>query len=44
MRALCWNGADLKLDSAYPVPQRDDRTALVKVHLAAARLLPPWMR
>jgi threonine dehydrogenase-like Zn-dependent dehydrogenase len=34
MRALYWDGAVLRLDSAYPSPRGDDRTALVKVHLA----------
>ncbi|MET0503092.1 MAG: alcohol dehydrogenase catalytic domain-containing protein [Candidatus Binatia bacterium] len=34
MRALYWDGAALKLNSAYRSPECDHRTALVKVHLA----------
>lgn len=34
MRALYWNGCELKLDSSRRAPQADDRTAVVKVRLA----------
>ncbi len=34
MRALYWNGSDLKFDSSHRAPQADDRTAVVKVLLA----------
>ena len=34
MRALVWNGHELTFDSSYRTPVLDDRTAIVKVHLA----------
>jgi len=34
MEAIYWNGRELSLDASYPMPKADDRTALVKVHLA----------
>jgi len=34
MRALYWNGCELKLDSSRRAPEADDRTAVVKVRLA----------
>ena len=34
MRALCWDGRELKLNAAYSAPKFDDQTALIKVHLA----------
>lgn len=34
MKALYWNGQDLWLDNHYAVPQADEQTALIKVHLA----------
>jgi threonine dehydrogenase-like Zn-dependent dehydrogenase len=34
MRALYWDGHELTLKSAYPAPNPDDRTAVIKVHLA----------
>ncbi len=34
MRALHWNGRELRLDSSYSSPKADDRTALIRVHLA----------
>ena len=34
MRALCWDGRELKLNSAHLGPKSDDHTALIKVHLA----------
>ncbi len=34
MRALCWDGQELKLNSAHLEPKADDHTALIKVHLA----------
>lgn len=34
MRALYWNGRELKFEPAYPTPAADGETALVKVHLA----------
>ena len=34
MRALHWNGNRLQLDPAYPTPQADDHTAVVRLRLA----------
>src|SRR5262245_47824511 len=34
MRALCWDGGELKFDSSYVAPKSNDHTALIKVHLA----------
>lgn len=34
MQALRWDGQHLRLDPAYPTPQADDQTALVRVLLA----------
>jgi threonine dehydrogenase-like Zn-dependent dehydrogenase len=34
MRALYWNGCELKLDSSRRAPEADDRTAVVEVRLA----------
>jgi len=34
MRALCWDGAELRQDSTYRSPARQGDMALVKVHLA----------
>jgi threonine dehydrogenase-like Zn-dependent dehydrogenase len=34
MEALYWDGRDLTIQTSYPIPQGDDQTALVKVHLA----------
>ncbi len=34
MKAANWNGQCLQLDPAYPMPQADNHTALVRVHLA----------
>ena len=34
MKAAHWNGQRLALDPAYPTPQADAQTALVRVHLA----------
>lgn len=34
MRALHWNGRELRLELSYVSPKADDRTALVRVHLA----------
>lgn len=34
MKAVNWNGQRLQLDPAYPTPQADDHTALVRVRLA----------
>lgn len=34
MRALYWNGCELKLDSSRRAPEADDRMAVVKVRLA----------
>lgn len=34
MRALYWDGRELKLQSAYGAPESDARHALIKVHLA----------
>jgi threonine dehydrogenase-like Zn-dependent dehydrogenase len=34
MRALCWDGQELKLNSAHLESKADDHTALIKVHLA----------
>lgn len=33
MRALYWNGRELRLESSYASPEADDRTALIRVHL-----------
>jgi len=37
MRALLWNGRELKNDSSRPRPASDDRRALVRVRLAGVR-------
>ena len=34
MRALCWDGQHVRLDTAYPTPQDDTTMAVVRVHLA----------
>src|ERR671912_2683974 len=34
MKAICWDGDALSLDSSYPPPVPDQDTAIVKVHLA----------
>lgn len=34
MKALVWDGGNLRLERSYPVPKRDKGTALVQVHLA----------
>jgi threonine dehydrogenase-like Zn-dependent dehydrogenase len=34
VRALYWDGYRLRLDSDYPTPQADDRTAIVRIRLA----------
>lgn len=34
MQALCWNGRQLRLQKKYPLPQRDEHLALVRVRLA----------
>lgn len=34
MKALFWDGGNLRLERSYPVPKRDKGTALVQVHLA----------
>ena len=34
MHALVWDGRALRLDTAYAIPQADDASALVRVHLA----------
>ncbi len=34
MKALYWNGRSLRLDPSFPTPDADERTALVRVHLA----------
>jgi threonine dehydrogenase-like Zn-dependent dehydrogenase len=34
MKAICWDGDAVTLDSSYPPPDPDQDTAIVKVHLA----------
>lgn len=34
MQALCWDGRRLRLQKKYPLPQRDEHLALVRVRLA----------
>lgn len=34
MKALFWDGGNLRLERSYPVPKRDKGAALVQVHLA----------
>ena len=34
MKAICWNGHEVTLDSSYPPPIPEQNTAIVKVHLA----------
>jgi threonine dehydrogenase-like Zn-dependent dehydrogenase len=34
MKAICWDGHEVTLDSSYPPPVPDQETAIVKVHLA----------
>jgi threonine dehydrogenase-like Zn-dependent dehydrogenase len=34
MKAICWDGHELTLDSSYPPPVPEQNTAIVKVHLA----------
>jgi threonine dehydrogenase-like Zn-dependent dehydrogenase len=34
MKAICWDGHEVTLDSSYPPPVPDQESAIVKVHLA----------
>src|SRR5688572_6352732 len=34
MKAICWDGREVTLDSSYPPPVPDRDSAIVKVHLA----------